>query len=510
MESNGRCPLRAGDAGQLAAFRSLLQDSGFNEQGICARLGIAALTDFIPLRKGRDACCELAAPLDLLIRLFLDEECVPAEQIRRMLPGALETMQALGVAAPLEGAPGTWFATVCLSVVGALYIASDRSSLPDGAPFTPAPDVVYPVSDQTLHFLESLPPLDCGTLLDLGTGTGIAALQAAASYAGHARGVDITARSVAFAEFNRLLNGLDNVTVACGDLYEAAGSKPFDRIVAHPPYVPVSGATYVFRDGGEDGEQVLRRIIEGLPRHLAPGGRFYGFGMASDREGEFFEQRIRRWLGAADSEFDVLLAATATMTPDKVKSPRGEEEREHWRRVVDTCRIKHFFYGSILVERHAAPRCPYTVRTHRGPGSGWRETEWLRGWMAAASAEGFQESMLGWRPRLSPRLELRSVHRVYDGRLVPETCTLVTGYPFDSECACRPQIAQVVAGCDGTATGLQYFEECVARKLVPPDLPPAEFARTLAAMISAGFLELDEFPLPDPGSRAADAGRANG
>jgi SAM-dependent methyltransferase len=485
------CPLNASDSGLLAAYRSLLRESGFNEESVLARLGIGALPEFVP-QAGRPQ----EGHLDLLIRLFMDEECVPEGDIRRLLPtGALETMEALGVVA--RQAPGdACYATVSLQPVGALYIAADRRCRPDGAPFTPPPDVVYPVSEQTLRFLESLPPLPCNRLLDLGSGTGIAALQAAA-YAGQVRAADITARSAEFAEFNRRLNGIGNMVVACGDLYEAAGGESFDRIVAHPPYVPVAGPTFVFRDGGEDGEQVLRRIVEGLPRHLAPGGRFYGFGMASDREGEFFEQRIRRWLGEAAPEFDVLLAAWATMTPDRVKSPRSPEEREHWARIYEACRVKYVFYGSILVERHAAPRSPYTVRTHKAPRSGWREAEWLRGLMAAASEEGFEQTLLAWRPRVSPRLELRSVHRVRGGRLTPEQCTLVADYPFDAECACQPAIAQVVAGCDGGSTGWEYFEECRRRKLVRPECTPAEFARTLAAMISGGYLEAAEFPLPD-------------
>ncbi len=486
------CPLRAGDAAVFAALRSLLYEAGFTEEGVRRRLGIDGLPEFVPLEDRA-----MAGPLDLLIRLFMDEEPAPEEAIRGLLPaGALETMEALGLAARLPSREGCCFATVSLHPVGALYMAADRRCLPDNSPFTPPPDVVYPVSDQTVHFLDSLPPLTCERLLDLGTGSGVAALQAAAGYAAHAWAVDIAGRSTVFAEFNRRLNGLENVTVARGDLYEAVGGECFDRIVAHPPYVPVADATFVFRDGGEDGEQVLRRIVEGLPRHLAPGGRFYGFAMASDREGEPLEQRIRRWLGEASGEFDVLLAASATMTPDKLKSPHGGEHR-HWERVVETCRVQYFFYGSMLLERHAAPRRSYTIRTHRGPRSGWREAEWLRGWMAAASGDGFEQQLLQWRPRLSPRLELRSVHRVSGGRLAAGECTLATNYPFEAECICQPWIAEAVAGCDGEATVAERYSMCIRRGLIREEYAAGDFARVLSAMIAGGFLELKEYPLPE-------------
>ena len=72
-------------------------------------------------------------------------------------------------------------------------------------------------------------------------------------------------------------------------MYEPVAGLEFDRIVTHPPYVPVSKPTHVFRDGGDDGELILRRAIEGLPRapcsrrkvlradtDLGSGGRFHG------------------------------------------------------------------------------------------------------------------------------------------------------------------------------------------------------------------------------------------
>ena len=494
MFSAQGCPLRPGDAARFAAFRDLLEKAPFTEKAIAAHLGIEDLTGFVPLRKGRSDQHGLACPIDALIRLFLDEDPVAETDLRRLLPGALELMQPLGLVAPFPGE--NWYATVSLYPVGTLYIVSDRSSLPDHSPFKPLPDAVYPVSEQTRFFLETLPPDACERLLDIGAGTGIAALAAAAGYAGHAWAFDIAPRATAFAEFNRRLNGLDNVTAACGALYEPAAGQVFDRIVAHPPYVPVGEATYIFRDGGEDGEQVTRGIIEGLPRYLAPGGRFYGFCMASDREGEFFEQRIRRWLGDASAEFDVLLVAWATVTPDSINSPLSTEERQHWARIYEACRVKYLFHGSIVVERHAAPRPPFTVRTLKGPQSGWRETEWLRRWMAAASGGDVERLVLASRPALSSRVELRVTHRVRNERLVPEECTLLTTYPFDTECVCQPWIAQVVSGCDGRVTGWDHFANCLRQKVLRPECAPADFARVLCGMVSGGFLELPEFPLP--------------
>src|SRR6185503_16771380 len=177
-------------------------------------------------------------------------------------------------------------------------------------------DVVYPaILENTQQFLNIIPTDPCGTFFDLGAGTGIAGLFAAKNFAAHAWTSDITARSAHFCEFNRRLNGLQNATVVQGDMYEPVAGLEFDRIVTHPPYVPVSRPTHVFRDGGDDGELILRRAIEGLPRHLAPRGRFYAQTLISDREDDSTEDRIRRWLGPEQRHFDLALITETSRAP---------------------------------------------------------------------------------------------------------------------------------------------------------------------------------------------------
>src|SRR5258708_22807936 len=121
-------------------------------------------------------------------------------------------------------------------------------------------------------FLTMVPASPCARFLELCCGTGIAAFLAARNGAKHAYAFDIAARSVHFAEFNRRLNELENVTVGEGDLYSPAGGRKFDRIVAHPPYVPVLEPKYGFYDGGQDREHITRRIIQALPAYLEDRG----------------------------------------------------------------------------------------------------------------------------------------------------------------------------------------------------------------------------------------------
>jgi release factor glutamine methyltransferase len=75
------------------------------------------------------------------------------------------------------------------------------------------------------------------------------------------------------------------VEFAHGDLWAAvhASAGPFDVIVSNPPYVPsgelpglsreVRREPCIALDGGPDGLAALRRIVEGAPPRLVPGGR---------------------------------------------------------------------------------------------------------------------------------------------------------------------------------------------------------------------------------------------
>src|SRR5262249_57650861 len=63
-----------------------------------------------------------------------------------------------------------------------------------------------------------------------------------------------------------------------------------------------TGDTMVYRDGGATGEEVTRRVIEGVPTHLLPGGSCVILCVSRDTEEQTFEQRAGDWLGTARSE----------------------------------------------------------------------------------------------------------------------------------------------------------------------------------------------------------------
>ena len=137
-------------------------------------------------------------------------------------------------------------------------------------------------------------------MLELCAGTGVAALRAARRGAAEAWATDIAPRCVEFARFNARLNDLaDRVRVVESDAWSALGGETFDLVVAHPPYVPALSHRFDFRDGGADGEQVARRIVEGLGAAPASGRPVRDARRRSAiARGAPIAARVREWLGA--------------------------------------------------------------------------------------------------------------------------------------------------------------------------------------------------------------------
>ncbi|WP_455137122.1 peptide chain release factor N(5)-glutamine methyltransferase [Thermophilibacter sp.] len=126
-------------------------------------------------------------------------------------------------------------------------------------------------------------------VLEVGTGTGCIALSIASERPGTlVTATDLSERAAALAERNRDALGLDDaVDVVRCDLasgVDAGLMGSFSVLVSNPPYIP----TEVLRtevpaevadhepalalDGGPDGLDVFRRLLELAPRALEPGG----------------------------------------------------------------------------------------------------------------------------------------------------------------------------------------------------------------------------------------------
>jgi release factor glutamine methyltransferase len=124
-------------------------------------------------------------------------------------------------------------------------------------------------------------------VLDLGTGSGAVVIALASERRGHRfYAVDCSQKALAVAGENARRQGLQGtIAFVQGHWFEALQDRlrHFDLIVSNPPYIskgdfeklPLEVSQYEPRqalDGGPDGLDAIRSIVEGAAGHMTPGG----------------------------------------------------------------------------------------------------------------------------------------------------------------------------------------------------------------------------------------------
>ena len=492
-------PLHYSSDADFTLVRNFLHDNHYHAPEICERLGVDRLAMFEGLQPRTEAWSHRDA-LNTLISLFALGESISHEDAATIPANVLTSLRALGLITDLTNE--RIYAPIALTPVENLYLVSDRWCSPDSTPFTIADDAVYPaITPNTLKFLDTVPLTPCESLADIGTGTGVAALHAASRYAQHAHAYDITQRSAEFTRFNARLNALTNVTVGCGDLYSPAADQTFDRIIAHPPYVPVLTHHWTFHDGGDDGELITRRLIQDLPRYLRPGGLFHCYAMGSDREHPF-EQRIRQWLGSSAPEFDVQFIVHNEMPPMQfavqtvLKHSGPNSDLSRWKSLFDQNHVHNLVFGTITLQRSATQSSVFTIRRQASPRTKRDESQWSMRIERALLAPDITARILSLKPQLSQSVHLKVAHDLLDGEFTPTHYEISTDHPFATALDIPNWAAVFLARCNGQSTTQQLLDALKSEHYLKPQLPPADFATLVASFFSRGLLSAAQFALP--------------
>ncbi len=497
--------LKIGTAAQFDGLRGFLSDTAYREPRVCEKLRLASAEalDIAAFSDNLKDNVVSPEPLNTLIRLFLLGEFVSLVEAQTQFPGsAWAAMNEMGLIEHDPADRTRCFGSVALYPVGDLFIVSDRWSNPDRKPKQSFPDIVYPaLTKSTREFLRFLPSDARGNFLELCGGSGIAAL-AASRTAQHAWASDITERSTRFAEFNAALNDANNVSAVQGDLYSAVEGRRFDRIAAHPPYMPVLRPAEIYFDGGEDGEQLTRRILEGLHQHLNPGGRLYCRTLGTDREDAPFEQRLRVWLGDAEGEFDIAVFVSKNLDPVRfasdsaIRRSTGQAEMNQWKALFERLRVKEILTGMVVVQRRETKRRVFTIRRSLAPHADSSATEKVLSWETELADARSLEKIFDMRPIASSRAELIVRHRIEGGDFTPQDFTLTNDYPFLMDCKVQPWMGCLLVRCDGSNSVQKLYNECREAGWIDPNTPPREFIELVGSLVSGGFLGLEEIKRP--------------
>ena len=169
-------------------------------------------------------------------------------------------------------------------------------------------------------------PFAVESVLDLCTGSGCLAILASRHFP-NARidAVDVSKDALAVAGRNVADHDLgDRVTLYRGDLFGPLGGKRYDLIISNPPYVDAEGMAALPRecraeprlafDGGADGLDLVRRILNEAAAHLTPqGGLLCEIGRGREALEAAFPQLPLLWLDTEDSEGEVFWIAAADL-----------------------------------------------------------------------------------------------------------------------------------------------------------------------------------------------------
>ncbi len=493
-------PLCLGAANEFALAQEFFRRANFDDQTLCRLLSMSDMSDLGTVRWDEIKLDSASDSLRWCIRVFLRGLPAPRDQSRVVCgQETLSAFLSLGLLRAAKKEPSSVLCPVWVYPVDSFVVASDRREDPDGEPYNPPADVVFPaIYAGTLRFLRLLPDAAGAEALDLCGGSGIGGLQLSRK-AQTAATADVTERAAFFAEFNARLNGVP-LQSFCGDLYQPVIGRQFDLISAHPPFVPATGQNMVYRDGGETGEEITRRAIEGLPDFLRPGGTCIILCVARDTRENTFEQRVRGWLGAQAEHFEIVFGLEKILPVEEVVDSmrkRGQQiDEEQARGLLARLRslsTLQFVYGALLLRRHHERVAQEPCRVRITPTAGARDFFRFFEWLRFRRQDGLSDWVAQCRPRLPRQLQLTSRHVVADGQLIPAEFVFSIQEAFPA--ALRPDawVVPLIARFDGKRSVNEVFQSALTADELPDGFGLATFVELVRLMIDKNLLEVD-FP----------------
>ncbi len=427
-----------------------------------------------------------------LARWFFIGVAAPREQAASCVPDwALQLMLESGMLAA-EG--DSLSPAVRITPAGTLLIASDcalNMELPGQSELVLWPNPTTALLSQFMIRSSS------GRTLDIGTGNGLLALEAA-SYSGVVVATDLNPEAVEFAEFNASLNGVENIDFRAGDCFEPVAGETFDRIVANPPFFVTPSTNHLFSDSGMELDGFCRRLAREAPAHLNEGGYFQMICEWAQVEGERWQDRILSWLEG--SSCDAWVMKGPSHDPAAYAQARFQEAAPYAPDNDDTMFAEWMdYYRRRKVEAiHGG-----MIAMRRRPGANWVRFEDMpanprrpfgdsveqmfasRDFLEANAPD---ERMLAARFKLSPDAELEQHLRQSDGKWQPASVTLRlnSGLPFSQQL--QPVVVEFVSACDGSRTLGELIEELAAKVDVSRDQMQQECLAVMRRLAERGFV----------------------
>jgi methylase of polypeptide subunit release factors len=456
-----------------------------------------------------------AEPAAVLLRLFVLGQEITRAALDRALPRTgTAGARRLGLADAAGEAPDDAvrarvdlrpYAAVDAAGTADWWVVSDLGELATGRALRA--DHVLGVGGASTMLARCTPRRRVGRVLDLGTGCGVQALHAA-RHAACVVATDLSRRALAMADVTwRLNGGGDDLDLRAGSLLDPVDGERFDLVVSNPPFVitPRTDAVpaYEYRDGGLEGDEIVRRLVTGVGGVLAPGGTAVMLGNWEHRAGEPWTQRVGGWLDDADADLDVWVVQREVQDPAEyaelwirdggtTSGPEYDALYAAWLDDFARRGVEGVGFGLVVVRRPDDAAAPLGAGT---PGtSGTREAlrrvEDLYGPLDAPLGEHLaavldahdrlavttDEALAAARLRVAPDVSEERHHR--PGEEHPSVVLLRQGGGFGRSVRAGTALAGLVGACDG-------------------DLPVGVVVAALADLLDVPAADLAAEVLPD-------------
>lgn len=215
-------------------------------------------------------------------------------------------------------------------ITGAAYISGHRFHV-DERVIVPRSFIGELLAKDSQAFT-SAEPWRINRILDLCTGSGCLAILAALEFPNATvDAVDLSADALDVARINVAEYELeDRVRLLRSDLFKELGGERYDIIISNPPYV-TSDAVAAFPPeyqaepqlahlGGDDGLDLIRRILKDARSHLSPGGTLIvEVGQANEAVEADFPDLPFTWLDTDGSEGEVFSLPASALPKSKMR-----------------------------------------------------------------------------------------------------------------------------------------------------------------------------------------------
>jgi methylase of polypeptide subunit release factors len=407
---------------------------------------------------------------------YTDDAVAQPERLARYLPtteqidvdgdgrlAAIVSLLALGRTLPraaLDGAPVRELAATGLITVENDHVRANYRLVPHQGLLLAGHlrghggrDVVMPFTVPSVTHARLTPRTRFGSMLDLGTGSGVLALLGA-RHCDRVTAVDINQRALDFARFNAGLNGIEQVAWLRGSWFDPVGEERFDLITANPPYVVSPENEFTYRDSGLGPGELVAALCRDSAARLQDGGLAIVLCSWANTAAEDWSVTPISWV--ADLGCDTLVVGYETTDPleyavrwntPPVNYLGPAELREtvsRWLSYANAHGIASVSFGPVVLRRTERTPWMAALRGEQAPGD--HAAEQL---MRLLDGRDFNGDLLDATFSLPDGVSVQQRFQRRSARFVARPAMVKLDGGLGVEAAIDPDALDVVFACDG-------------------------------------------------------------